>query len=158
MIDDVQIRLADPGDFDALGEVVHDAIRLGADQYDEAQRAAWSPAARTGDAWSARLGAQSVWMAASGPVALGVMTLAAEGYIDLAYIRREARGQGLFRRLYGEIETESRTAALPRLWTHASLHARAPFEAMGFGVLAPETVRLGGEAFKRFVMEKRLVV
>lgn len=153
----VQIRRAIPRDFGALGEVFHAAVREGATDYSEAQRTAWSPAPRLGEAWTAHLAGQSVWLAEDGSgAALGFLTLRPDGYVDLAYIRSEAQGQGLFRRLYNELEAEAGRLALPRLWTDASLHARGPFESVGFVVTAPETVMRNGETFERFRMEKVL--
>lgn len=152
----VQIRRASPRDFGALGEVFHAAVRDGAGQYSEAQRAAWSPAPRAGGAWGAQLEGQAVWLAETAGAALGFLTLRPDGYIDLAYIRAEAQGRGLFRRLYDEAETEARRLALSRLWTDASLHAKGPFESVGFAIIQPETVTRGGETFQRFRMEKRL--
>jgi len=152
----VQIRRATPRDFDALGAVFHAAVREAATAYSEAQRAAWSPAPRAGEAWAAHLGAQAVWLAEEDGEALGFMTLTPDGYVDLAYILARTKGRGLFRRLYNALEAEARAASLARLWTDASLHAKAPFEAVGFAVTQPETVTRGGETFKRFRMEKTL--
>ena len=152
----VQIRRATPRDFDALGAVFHAAVREAATAYSDAQRAAWSPAPRAGEAWAAHLGAQAVWLAEDAGEALGFMTLTPDGYVDLAYILARAQGRGLFRRLYTALEAEARATGLARLWTDASLHAKAPFEAVGFAVALPETVTRGGETFKRFRMEKTL--
>lgn len=152
----VQIRRASPGDFDALGELIHAAIREGAGQYTPAQRAAWSPAPRFGEAWAAHLGAQDVWLAETDHRPLAVMTMAAEGYIDFAFILADAQGQGLFRRLYTALESEARRLGIVRLWTDASLHAKGPFEAMGFAVVCTESVERGDEQLKRFRMEKTL--
>ena len=152
----VQIRRANPADFSALGGVFHAAVRQGAGQYTEAQRAVWSPAPRSGEAWAAHLGAQTVWLAEAGGEPLGFITLTPDGYIDLAYILAEAQGQGLFRRLYHAAETDARGLGIVRLWTDASLHAKGPFEAMGFAVTHAETVERGGERLARFRMEKTL--
>jgi putative acetyltransferase len=152
----VQIRRATPRDFDALGEVFHAAVHEGAGQYSPGQRAAWSPAPRRGESWHAHLGAQLVWLAEADGRPLGFMSLTPEGYLDLAYILAEAQGQGLFRRLYADLEDEARASGLVHLWTDASLHAKAPFEAVGFAVCYAETVSRSGETLKRFRMEKTL--
>lgn len=152
----VQIRQATPADFDALGDVFHAAVRDGAGQYTEAQRAAWSPAPRAGKAWAAHLAAQTVWLAETGDGPLGFITLTPAGYVDLAYILAEAQGQGLFRRLYGVLERQAKALGIARLWTDASLHAKGPFEAVGFAATSAETVERGGEQLARFRMEKTL--
>lgn len=156
MCRDVQIRRASPRDFDALGEVFHAAIREGASAYSEAQRAAWSPSPRNGDAWAAHLGTQAVWLAEDPDKLLGFLSLRPDGYVDFACLRAEAQKQGLFRRLYRALEAQARRLFLARLWTDASLQAKGPFESVGFVVLAAETVMRSGETFKRFRMEKVL--
>jgi putative acetyltransferase len=153
---DVQIRRASPADFAALGDVFHASVREGAGQYTEAQRAAWSPAPRAGEAWAAHLGAQAVWLAEMDARPLGFLTLTPDGYVDLAYILARAQGQGLFRRLYEALEGDARRHGIARLWTDASLHAKAPFEAVGFTAAYAETVERAGERLKRFRMEKTL--
>jgi len=137
----VQIRRASPADFEALGEVFHAAIREGAAQYTEAERAAWSPAPRAGEARAAHLRAQSVWLAETGGRPLGFLALTE---------------QGLFRRLCDALEGEARRVGMVRLWTDASLHAKGPFEAVGFTAAYAETVERSGEQLKRFRMEKTL--
>ena len=156
MTRDVQIWRASPADFDALGEVFHAAIREGAGLYTEAQRAAWSPAPRAGEAWAAHLGAQAVWLAETDGRRLGFLTLTKDGYVDLAYILAEAQRQGLFRRLYDALESEARRRGIVRLWTDASLHAKGPFEAVGFAAAYAVTVERAGEQLRRFQMKKIL--
>lgn len=153
----VQIRRAAPRDFGALGEVFPASVREGAGQYTEAQRAAWSPDPRSGEAWSAHLGAQSVWLAETESRPLGFLTLAAEGYIDLAYILPEVQGRGLFRRLCGALENEAFRLGIHHLRTDASLHAKGPFEASSFTATRAGMAVRSGERLKRFRMEKTLV-
>ncbi len=152
-----QLRLATPNDYSALAEVMYDAVRHGDSQYNEAQRQAWVPEPRTGEDWIARLSAQKIAVAVDLNHIVGFMSLATDGYIDLAFIRPSARGQGLFRRLYESIEQQARQDEEKRLWTHASLMAQPAFSAMGFVVVKPEVVAIGGQSLKRFQMEKLLV-
>jgi len=154
---DVQIRLANTGDFGALGKVFRACVREGAGPYTEAQRTAWSPAPRAGKARSAHPGAQSVWLAETESRPLGFLALAAEGYIDLAYILAEAQGQGLFRRPCGALENEAFRLGIHHLWTDASLHAKGPFEASSFTATRAGMAVRSGERLKRFRMEKTLV-
>lgn len=149
----VQIRQATPADFIALGEVFHAAVRRGAGQFTGAQRAAWSPAPGSGEARAAHLAAQTVWLGEAGG---GFITLMPAGYIDLAHNLAQAQGQGLFRQLFAEPEGEARALDMLRLWTDASLHAKGPFEAVGFTLSRACTAERGGEQLARFRMEKTL--
>lgn len=152
-----EIHGAMAADYNALGQVMFDAVRHSASPYTKAQREAWVPEPRTGPEWEARLAAQTVLVATQGDEIVGFMSLAVEGYIDLAFIRPAAQGQGLFRRLYDQIEALARERGEPRLWTHASLMAQPAFAAMGFLVNKPETVEVRGQFLDRFAMEKSLI-
>ncbi len=152
----LKFRWAAPADYDALGEVMFDAARNGPSRYDEAQRRAWVGAPRSGDDWSARLAAQQVIIAETGGDILGFMSLAANGYLDFAYIRPGAQGTGLFRKMYDRIESAAIANGEARIWVHASLNAQSAFSAVGFDIIREETVTIGDQALDRFEMEKRL--
>lgn len=147
---------ATPTDYDDLADIVFDAVRNGPSLYTDAQRAAWVPVRRHGEEWAARLEGQVIAIAHDGNRATGFMSLAPEGYIDFAFIRPDAQGTGLFRRLLAMIEDKARSQNEPRLWTHASLMAEPAFAAMGFTVVERQVVSIGTENFKRAMMEKSL--
>ena len=156
-MDGPAIRWAGPSDHDALGMVMFDAVHTDDSLYTAAQRAAWMPTPRAGPDWSARLGAQRVVLAEDGAGrALGFMGLEPPDHLDFAYIRPEARGRGLFRRLFAMIEAEARALGACELRTEASLLARGPMETVGFVVQREETVSMGAERLRRFVMRKPL--
>ncbi|MEM9618202.1 MAG: GNAT family N-acetyltransferase [Pseudomonadota bacterium] len=149
-------RWATRADYVGLGEVMFDAVRNGPSRYNEAQRAAWTPAPRTGDEWNARLDGQAVAVIEVNDTIIGFMSLAPKGYVDFAYIRPAWQGKGVFRCLYQEIEARAIQSGETRLWTHASLMAEPAFSAIGFTIVRKEQVPLGGEMFARFEMEKAL--
>lgn len=157
MSDEINIRKGRPDDWDALAAVFHRAVREGAVLYTEAQRAAWSPRVRAGGDWSLRMRRQSVQLAETaqdGPV--GFMSLELNGYLDCAYILPGFQGRGLFRQMYAPLEAEARAHGARRMTTHASLHARPAFAALGYSTLRPETVEMNGAWLPRFAMECRL--
>ncbi len=154
---EVYIRKARRAEADALGEVFFHAVRDGATAYTAAQRTAWAPQPPAGEAWEKRLFAGEVMTAEMrGGGLAGFVTLDGTGYSDFAYILPACRGRGLFRRLYQPLEDEAAAAGVRSLRTHASLHARPAYEAVGYHVVRPETVEIGVERFDRFEMEKRL--
>jgi putative acetyltransferase len=152
----LNIRWAAPADYAGLADVMFDAVRHGPSRYNERQRERWVSKPREGPEWTERLDRQAIILAEARGRLLGFMSLAADGYIDFAYIRPSARGSGLFRRLYAEIEDRARAAGEARLWVHASLMAEPAFAAMGFQVIEREEVSIGDETFARSRMDKRL--
>jgi putative acetyltransferase len=152
------LNWATPADYDDLADIMFDAVRNGSSKYTDAQRAAWVPVRRGGEAWETRLAPQAIAVARNETRATGFMSLAAQGYIDFAYIRPEAQGTGLFRRLFDMIEEHALAQNEPRLWTHASLMAQPAFAAVGFAVVEHELVWIGGQGFERARMEKLLTV
>ncbi len=150
------LRWAEESDYEALADVMFDAVRNGESPYDERQRAAWMPVRRSGRDWTDRLSTQDIILAEASGDILGFMSLAANGYIDFAYIRPEAQGKGLFRQLLEPIVDKARSAGERLLWVHASLSAEAAFSALGFRVRKREEVVMGAERLERFEMEKPL--
>ena len=151
-----KLRWAVRRDYDALAELMFDAIRTGDSPYDEQQRRAWLPVARSGPEWEKRLASQEIILAEAQSRVFGFVSLAAGGYIDFAYIHPDAQHSGLFRRLFLRIEERARARGDRLLWVHASLSAQPAFAAMGFTVRRGEMVELGGQHLQRFEMEMPL--
>lgn len=153
---DCTFRWAEASDHPQLADVMFDAVRNGASQYDEAQRTAWVPVPRAGKEWDERLAAQNIVLAEHDGHAVGFMSLTGEGYLDFAFIRPAAQGAGLFRQLMARIEQRAEAEGIGRLWVHASLNAQPAFAAAGFTIIKREEVALGGQSLARFEMQKLL--
>ena len=134
-----------------------DAIRNGPSKYTQAQRAAWVPERRRGAEWESRLAAKDIIVGRDGVRIIGFMSIEGGGYIDFAFIRPDAQGSGLFRRLFELVEARARAANEARLWVHASLMAQPAFAAVGFSVVEHQIVQIGDQIFQRAMMEKPLV-
>jgi len=152
------IREATAGDYEAISDVMFDAVRSGRSKYTEEQRRAWVPQPRSGFDWNERLESQAILVAIRSGQIVGFMSLATNGYIDLAYIRPSAQGTGVFRLLYESIEKLAQKNEEARLWVHASLMAQPAFNAMGFRITKKETVEIGDQALDRFDMEKQIFI
>lgn len=135
-------------DASALAQVMFQAVREGATLYTVAERRAWVPKPPSARPFARKLAPEKVWVARSSQGPLGLMTLRADGYVDLAFILRRAQGRGLFRRLMAEVKA----AHAGPLTTHASLHAEPAFAAMGFEVVARERVHRHGQRLRRAFM------
>ena len=147
---------ATPTDHAELADVMFDAVRNGPSKYTPAQRAAWVPERRRGAEWESRLAAKDIAIGRDRIRILGFMTIEGGGYIDFAFIRPEAQGSGLFRRLFDMVQERARAAHEARLWVHASLMAQPAFAAVGFSITEHQVVQIGDQDLKRAYMEKPL--
>jgi putative acetyltransferase len=150
----IQIRTATEPDYDGLGQIMYAAVHEGADFYTREQRQAWMPKIPQGAEWHARLNGQYVVLAHDGDQLLGFMSLDGSE-VDLAFILPTARGRGVFRTLYEAVERHAQPNHA-ELTVYASLHAQAPFAAMGFETIHHEEVLRSGEVLKRAYMKKKL--
>ena len=146
-----------PTDHAELADVMFDAVRNGPSKYTQAQRAAWVPERRRGVEWELRLAAKDIAVGRDADRIIGFMSIEGGGYIDFAFIRPDAQGSGLFRRLFELVEARARAANEARLWVHASLMAQPAFAAVGFSVVEHQIVQIGDQTFQRAMMEKPLV-
>lgn len=153
---EITIRFAAEPDFAQLGLMMFDSVRNGPSPYTEEQRQAWLPEPHHGETWTDRLQNQLIVMAESEGEALGMMSLTNDDYIDLAFIRPQAQGTGLFRQLYRNVEQAAINRGSTELTVDASLSARPAFQAMGFATDAEETVEVRGQTLIRFKMSKEL--
>ncbi|MCK0149092.1 GNAT family N-acetyltransferase [Marivita sp. S6314] len=149
-------RVATRTDYDCLGQIMFRAIREGPSPYTDAQRRAWMPRVNAGPGWAARLAQHHVVLSAEGPDIVGFMTVDPAGYIDLAYILPDARGQGRFAQLLDAVTEHARARTCAGLCTHASLMAQPAFARHGFRVVRQETVIRSGETLRRAEMYKSL--
>jgi putative acetyltransferase len=149
----ITYRWATDSDYDALGEVIFDAVRNGPSLYSEAQRSAWVDAPRSGPEWQQRMAAQSIAVAETDGNIAGLMSLTQDGYLDFAFIRPAYQGSGIFRQLYSMILELARQQKQPRILVHASLMAQPAFSAMGFEITKEESVEINGQYLDRFEMQ-----
>ena len=151
------IRAYAPADLDQVIEVFRQSVRLSArTDYTASQVLAWAPDELDREGWSERLARQLVWIAEESGVAVGFCTLEPDGHLDLMYVHPAQQRRGFATALLRRAEAAARERAAPRLYTEASITARPFFEYCGFRTLAEQTVRLRGEQFRNFKMEKVL--
>jgi putative acetyltransferase len=152
------VRPVRAGEAPVLAEVYHAAVHEGAaSAYSAEQRAAWSPAAPSGDGWAARIAGADTLVAERDGRVLGFMAWEpAKGWIDLAFVRPEAMGTGVAAALYAVIEGRARAVRIARLSVDASELARPFFARQGWRVVAREEVVRGGVTLHRYRMEKDL--
>jgi len=134
----------------ALAKVMYVSIRHGAYLYSAAERRAWIPKIQSGSNFAKVFTRHDVWVARGCLGPQGFIAVRRDGYINLAFVLPTAQGRGLFKRLMKRVDnTHSGT-----LTVHASLHAEAPFAAVGFQVLHRERVKRNGQVLHRCFMQR----
>jgi putative acetyltransferase len=137
--------------------VFWDAVRVSARRdYTDKQVRAWAPDRLDRDGWANRLAKLRVWVAEEGGAPRGFCAMESDGHVDQLYVHSASQGRGLATALLAEAEASARAGGVARLYTEASITARPFFEHCGFRTLAEQTVRLRGEDFRNFKMEKFL--
>ena len=153
----IEIGSFDPAEADQLGIIFFNAVRKGAAEfYDAEQLRAWASTVPSGPNWTSRLTVPRTLVARSAARPVGFMTLAEDGYIDLAFVDPAHQRRGVGGRLYAQIEALAREAKIERLYSEASHLVRGLFEQQGWTVVQEQQVERKGVALTNFVMEKRL--
>lgn len=154
----MELRSYRPGDAEGLAGIFFDAVRIGArGHYSDAERAAWAPDQKPGTNWPGRLANADTVVAEQGGQLLGFMSMQSGGYLDLAFVRPEAFGQGIGFALYAMLEGRARARGVANLTTEASLVAEPFFLRQGWQVIRRQNVDIRGVLLKNALMEKRLV-
>ncbi len=146
MSDQLTVRPFREDDAAAAAQLFFESVRAGAgDNYTEEQRRAWAPQVPRGKEWLQKFKGSALALVAEDAKGLaGFMTLHADGYLDLAYVRADAIGTGVAKSLYAEVEKHARHMGLTELTSDASHKARAFFERQGWETVSDQTpVRLG---------------
>lgn len=147
-------RAADTPDLVAL---IRASIRsVPEHDYSGWQGQAWASAISDEARFAARCASRSTWVAETEGCIAGFSDLESDGHIDMLYVRPDFQRRGVARVLLAQVEKAARETDLHRLYTEASVTARAVFEARGFRVISPQTVTVGGESMINYRMEKRL--
>lgn len=155
--DSIEIGSYDPAEADQLGIIFFDAVREGAaGYYDDDQRRAWASKVPSGPDWTERLSSQRTLVARKEQRPVGFMTLADDGYIDLAFVAPAFQRRGVGGLIYERIETLAREARIDRLYSDASYLVRGLFEKKGWTVVQEQRIERADVVLTNFVMEKHL--
>jgi putative acetyltransferase len=146
-----------PEDVPLLAEIFRAAIEeLTAEDYSEAQQAAWAETADDLEKFSARLAAELTLVATSAGAAVGFASLADNARIDMLYVHPAAAGQGAGAMLVDALEKIAAGRGTKELTVEASDTASGFFEKRGFTANSRNTVYRAGEWLANTTMVKPL--
>ena len=153
----MEIRAYKPSDAPGISRLFYETVRsVNLADYSEEQVEAWAPRVPDPGEWHVRMAARRTLVAVEDGGVVGFAELEEDGHLDMLYVRRDAVGRGVGRRIYEAAEREAGELGLEAVSTEASLTARPFFERRGFHVMREQTVIRRGVGLTNFVMEKRL--
>ncbi|MEB3175714.1 MAG: GNAT family N-acetyltransferase [Cyanobacteriota bacterium] len=146
-----------PEDGPALTRLFQDTVRsVNSRDYTPAQIQAWAPESLDPNLWERRCRDAITRVAEAQNEVLGFIILRRDGYLDCLYCHKDHQRRQVGRRLYQEAAEEALALGVTRLWTDASITSLPFFERLGFTLTQAQTVRLRGETFLNYRLEKDL--
>jgi putative acetyltransferase len=152
-----EIRYYEAGDAPEIVRLFFETVRsVNRADYSDEQLEAWAPGVPDPEEWHARMAGRRTLVAEEGGEVVGFAELEYDGRLDMLYVRKDAVGRGVGRRLDEAVEREARGQGLGWIFTEASITARPFFEQQGFRVVREQVVSRRGVSMTNFVMEKEL--
>jgi putative acetyltransferase len=146
-----------PADALILREIFRDSIEdLTADDYTEAQQAAWASVADDSAEFGKKLSGQLTLVATLEGSPVGFASIEGKEKIDMLYVHPAAVGQGVGAMLVDALEKLAGARGTARLRVDASDSARGFFEKRGYLAQQRNTVSVGDEWLANTTMQKQL--
>jgi len=146
-----------PTDVPLLAELFRASIEeLTAEDYNEAQQAAWASAADDEEAFGAKLSSALTLVAILGGAAVAFASLVDNTRIDMLYVHPAAAGQGAGALLCDALEKLATARGAKELTVEASDTARDFFEKRGYIARTRNTITVAGEWLANTTMTKPL--
>jgi putative acetyltransferase len=146
-----------PADTPMLAEIFRASIEeLTAEDYSEAQQAAWASAADDEEALAEKLGSQTTLIVTANASPVGFASLVDNEAIDMLYVHPAVAGHGAGAMLADALERLARGRGAKRLTAEVSDTALDFFKKRGFTAQQRNTVERAGEWLTNTTMEKKL--
>ncbi len=153
------IRNYDAGDAPEIVRLFFETVRsVNRADYSEEQVEAWAPGVPDPEEWHSRMAGRRTLVAEEGGEVVGFAELEGEGHLDMLYLREDAVGRGVGRRLYEAVEREARDQGSGWIFTEASITARPFFERRGFRVVREHDQLHHGEGSARIRTGNRVEI
>ena len=153
----ITIRPYAAADVTALTNLFRASVRqIASRDYTASQVLAWAPDFIDETHFGRQCESKLTWVGLIEGHIAGFSDLEPDGHIDMLYVHPDWQRRAVARALFQHVEEQARKAYLQRLYTESSITARPVFGAMGFGIVAPQTVTVRGESFENYRMAKYL--
>jgi N-acetylglutamate synthase-like GNAT family acetyltransferase len=151
----MRVRTYEIGDTKQIVKLFYDTVHeVNIRDYTKAQVDAWAPADIDIESWTKSLSSKFTFVAEEGETIAGFGQLEGNGHIDCFYCHKDFQRQGIGRIILEQIDAKARNSGIKKLFTEASITAKAFFESYGFMVVKKQEVERRGQKFINFAMEK----
>ena len=153
----MKIRTYEISDTQKIVKLFYDTVHeVNIRDYTTAQVDAWAPADTDIQNWMQSLSSKFTFVAEEGDTIAGFGELEINGHIDRFYCHKDFQRQGVGKLILTQIESKAQDFGIKKLFTEASITARAFFEAQGYIVIRKQEVERRGQKFINFAMEKNI--
>jgi putative acetyltransferase len=153
----MKIRLFQQQDTEQVARLFHQTVHeVNISDYSSNQVRAWAPDNIYFRDWEKICLERFTYVADDEGVIAGFGELELNGHIDCFYCHKNYQRMGVGSRIYRAIEAKANELGINRLYTEASITAKAFFLKMGFNILREQQVECRGETFINYAMEKFL--
>ena len=151
----MRVRTYEISDTKQIVKLFYDTVHeVNIRDYTKAQVDAWAPADIDIESWTKSLSSKFTFVAEEGETIVGFGQLEGNGHIDCFYCHKDFQRQGIGRIILEQIDAKARNSGIKKLFTEASITAKAFFESYGFMVVKKQEVERRGQKFINFAMEK----
>jgi len=153
----MRVRTYEIGDTEEVMKLFYDTVHeVNIRDYTQAQVNAWAPANMDTEAWIRGLSSKFTYIAVEGDKIIGFGELEESGHIDRFYCHKDFQRKGVGTQILEQIESKASLLGIKKLFTEASITAKAFFESKGFVVVRQQEVERRGQKFINFLMEKTI--
>lgn len=153
----MDIRLFEKQDAEQIARLFHQTVReVNINNYSINQVKAWAPDDIYFRDWVSVCSERFTYVASDNGTIAGFGELESDGHIDCFYCHKNYQRMGVGSKIYHAIEAKARELNIHRLYTEASITAKAFFLRMGFSIMKEQQVERRGESFINYAMEKHI--
>lgn len=139
-------------DCEDLAKLFYNTVHsVNSEDYTDEQVNAWATGKVDLVRWDGDFQRHHTVVAVEKGIIVGFGDMDKTGYLDRLYVHKDYQGQGIATAICNELESACGAA---KIFTHASITAKAFFSGRGYKVITEQQVVRNGVALTNYVMEK----
>ncbi len=155
----MNIRLAQPSDISELAMLYRQTVLVHAPQhYTPAQTAMWASFGAETDTFRQFILSVTTYVAEEAGEIVGFAGISNDGHVASTYVRHDCQRQGIGMLLMQVVLEHAQRQGILRLFAEASEFSLGLFRRVGFRVYDTEWVDRDGVEFRRYLVERQVLL